>query len=201
MLKEATEIVKAALEFFRSLKVVFTIFLCSALLLLPPSRNLFPIPKTFTDNVDLVASVALLLSGVYLVVTVLVSFYQRMEKWRCSEEHRSRKALAQASPLEKLVLEAVIHKGEYLIKLDFGSPIAVHLQEIGLIKKSVGLPYKTYQLATGLEELCLKTPALFRVPEPQQRAALDELELWKTQGRHRSFFNQLCEPSSTSWMG
>ncbi len=201
MLKEAAEIVRAALEFFRSLKVVFTIFLGSAIWLLPPVRALLPIPKNFADNTNFIASIALLLSGAYLVVSVCVSLYQRVQKWRRSEERTLSKALARASPLEKSVLEAVTHKGEYLIGLDVGSPIAMHLQEIGLIQRAEGLPYTTYQLAAGLAALCIKTPALIRISEQQQEAALAELEEWRTERLHRGFFNQLSAQSGHPWMG
>src|SRR5258708_8666169 len=108
MLKEAAEIVSVVLEFFRSLKLVFTIFLCSAIWLLPPVRNLFPVSKAFTDNANFIASVILLLSGTYLMVSVFLLLYHRVQKWRRSGERRLRKALAQASPLEKTVLEAVV---------------------------------------------------------------------------------------------
>lgn len=69
MLKEATEFVKAVLEFFRSLKVVFTVFLCSAIWLLPPARNLLPVPKPYIDGVNFAASIALLLSFTYLMAS------------------------------------------------------------------------------------------------------------------------------------
>jgi hypothetical protein len=61
MLKETAEIVKVVLEFFRSLKLVFTVFLFSAIWLLPPVRNLLPVSKAYTDNANFIAGVVLLL--------------------------------------------------------------------------------------------------------------------------------------------
>ena len=200
MLKEASEIVKALLEFFRSVKVVFTVFLCSAIWLLPPVRKLLPVPKPFIDNANFIAIIALLLSGVYLMVSVFVSLYQRVEKWMRSEERSLRKGLAQTSPLEKIVLEAVIHKGEYLIALDVGSPIAMHLQGVGLIEGSRRLGYTTYELATGLADLCIRKPSLLRTSERQQEAAVADLKQWRDEGLQEGFLNQLSEPSVNPWM-
>jgi hypothetical protein len=192
MLKEAGEIVKVALEFLRSLTLVVTIFLCSAIWLLPPVRKLFPVSKTFTDDANFIASIMLLLSGAYLMVSVFSLLYERVQKWRRSEERRLRKALAQASPLEKSVLEAVIHKGEYLIGLDVGSPIAMHLQELGVITRVMGpTPCPMYQLAAGLADFCIKTPSLLHVPKQQTETALATLEQWRSEGLHNGFFSQL----------
>jgi hypothetical protein len=197
MLKEAAEIVRVVLEFFRSLKLVFTIFLCSAIWLLPPVRNLFPVSKAFTDNANFIASIILLLSGAYLMVSVFLLLYHRVQKWRRSEERRLRKALEHASPLEKSVLEAVICKGQYLIGLDVGSPIAMHLQELGLIIRVMGpTPCTMYQLAIGLADFCIRTPSLLHVQEQQTETALVTLEQWRNEGLHNGFFNQLRETGS-----
>jgi hypothetical protein len=199
MLKEVVEIVKALLEFFRSLKVVLTIFICSVVWLSPHVRNLLPVPKPYTENANFVASIALLLSGVYLVVSVFELLYQRVQKWRRSEGRRFRKALARATPLEKLVLEAVIRIGENLIKLDVGSDIAMHLLEVGLIEQEYGPNYTTYRLDDGLADLCIRNPSLLHIL-PQQQKVAAELEKWRKDGLHQGFFNQFDEPSDNSWM-
>src|SRR5207248_10745148 len=138
--------------------------------------------------------------GVYLAITGFVALYQRVYKWRVSDVRRLRIALAKVSPLGKHVLQAVIHQGEYLIALDVGSPIAMHLQEIGLIKKAGGLPYKTYELAIGLANLCIKQPFLLRASKEQQQVIRIQLEQWRHEGSHKGFFNQLSGRSSESWM-
>lgn len=201
MLKDAAEIVKAFLEFFRSLKVVFTVFLCSAIWQFPLVRNLVPVPKASADYANLAARIALLVSSVYLLVGLFVRLYQWVQKWRHSNDRRLRKAVGRASPLEKLVLEAVIHKSQFLIKLDVASPIAMHLQEIGLIQRAKGLSYTTYELSPGLESLCIKESSLLRVPEQKLQAALDQLEQWRNEGLHEGYFLQISEPSDGSWMG
>lgn len=199
MLKDVVEILKTLLEFLRSLKVVFTVFLSSALWLLPPIRNLFPVPKALVDNVNVAASIGLLLSFAYLLASAFVPLYQRWQEWRQSEGRKLRKSLTQASPIEKHMLQAVIQKGEYLIELDAGSPIAMRLQEIGLIARAHGLPYTTYQLANGLADLCIRAPSLLHLPKQQEDAALSELEQWKKNGSHKSFLRQLSGPHN-DWM-
>jgi hypothetical protein len=200
MLREATEIVRAVLEFLRDLKVVCAIFLGSLIWLLPPVRNLLLVPKAFAESANFAVSIVLVLTFAYLLVSAIVGLYQRVQKWKRSPERFLRWTLARASPIEKLVLDVAIRKGEYLVRLDVGSPIAMHLQELGLIKRATGLPYTTYQLATGLSNLCIREPSLLGISEQQQEAAVAEMEQWEKEGLHKSFFNQLAGPSNTSWM-
>ncbi len=80
----------------------------------------------------------------------------------------------------------------------------MHLQEIQLIKSTAGLPYKTYELALGLANLCIRNPGLLRVEEHKQKPVLEELERWRTEGLHRGLFSQLANPSHSdrgrSWV-
>lgn len=76
----------------------------------------------------------------------------------------------------------------------------MHLQQIGLITKANGLPYPTYQLAKGLSAMCIKDPALLRLPDDQEKAALSELDRWRQDRLHESFFLQLAGLSEHSWM-
>ena len=118
-----------------------------------------------------------------------------------SPDRLARRALRRATPLEKLVLEVPIHLGEHRIRLDVGSPIAVHLQEIGLIKRASGLPYTDYWLAAGLADLCIRRPSLLRVSPEEQSGALAELDRWRKSGTHQGLFHQMSGPNSQSWMG
>ncbi len=200
MLKEAGEAVKAVLEFFGRPKLVAALFLASAAWMVPAIRQFLPVQRAAAEGAGLVTSIIFTVSGAYLVVNIATWLLQQIKAWKNSPERLLKKALRNATPLEKCVLEAVIHKGEYLLKLDAGSAIAVHLQQIGLIGRASGLPYTTYQLARGLADLCIKNPALLEVPAEQEKAALDELEGWRKQGCHKSFFFQLERPNERSWM-
>jgi hypothetical protein len=201
MLKEASETAKALLEFFRSgWRVVLTIFICSAIWLWLHHRNLVRVPIDLADKADRGAFVALLLSGAYLVLIGLEWLYLRFEKWRRSEEHRLRKGLAQASPLEKLVLEDIIRRSEHYVALDVGSPTAMHLQQLGLIESTGRLRYTTYELAPGLADLCIRKPSLLHTSERQRKAAEVELKQWCDEGLHQGLLNHLREPPGNPWM-
>ena len=207
MLKDIADLLKAALDFIRNIKAVCTVLISSALWVILSARTLLPVPKTFADSSTPIAWVLLVLSGVYLVVHLLESLYKTFQLWRQSDERKFRTALAKASPLEKTVLEAIVSLGGWLIELDVGSPIALHLQELGLIRKSHGRGYMTYELTPGLDVLCLKTPSLLRVSEAEQTTAMAEMEKWGKNGQHRRFFKQLGELTNggrgnpNSWMG
>jgi hypothetical protein len=189
--KEVAEIIKAVIEVLKSPKLSLTVFIASAAWLLRPTRQFFPIHGAVADSAALIASVSFTLSGVYLVITASVWLYERAKERRNSPQRLLRQAIARSTPLEKGVLEAIIGKGSFLIDLDAGSPIAMHLQEIKLIKRATGLPYTTYQLATGLADLCISEPALFRATEHEQETVIAELERWQRDGLHGRFFRQL----------
>lgn len=76
----------------------------------------------------------------------------------------------------------------------------MQLQQIGLIERARGLPYTTYQLAAGLDDLCIKEPSLLRVSDQEEAAAISELERWKKGGLHDGLFFQLSGPHRDSWM-
>jgi hypothetical protein len=162
-MKELGEIIKAAIELLSNPKLV-TVFIASGFWLFPPTRHLFPVQGAIADRVALVASVSFSVSGVYLIVSAPVWLYGQFKQWKGSPQRLLKRAIARSTPLEKLILQAVIHKGDFLIDLDAGSPISMHLQEIKLIERATGtgFAYTTYRLATGLAQLCISEPALLR---------------------------------------
>jgi hypothetical protein len=76
--------------------------------------------KIYREDAGIVASIALTLSGAYLVVNVR---FGSIDEQRSGKAHRNgyKEGSKNATPIEKCVLEAVIHKGEYLIRLDVGA--------------------------------------------------------------------------------
>ena len=111
-----------------------------------------------------------------------------------------RSALCHATPVEKAVLDALIQKGKWRVPLDVGIPIAMHLQEIGLIEQTRGLPYTTYNMVSGLSEMCIKKPALLHLPIASLADAKTQVARWQTERIHQGFFIEIAEPTSTSWM-
>jgi hypothetical protein len=111
-----------------------------------------------------------------------------------------RKALVQATPVEKEVLKTLISLGKWEVCLDPGSGIAMHLQQLGLITRALGRPgLTTYQTAPGLSDLCIQRPDLLQQPQDVEEVA--EIENWPKAGIQTGFFRQLQSPSRHSWMG
>ena len=202
MVKDAAEITKAILDFFRSPRIVATIFLCSGMWLVPPIRRMLPVQGDTGNVVNLVVSVCFTLSAAGLVVTGIVWIHSVLTAKERVQARKLRKAVRQATPLEKEVLKTLISLGKWEVCLDAGSVIAMHLQQIGLITKSFGRPgITTYQMAQGLSDICIERPELLQQPEDIENGAVAEIEKWEKTGAHRGFFRQLQPPSSTSWMG
>jgi hypothetical protein len=198
--KEFSEAVKAIIEFLGSPKRLAVVFLACAIWLFPPARRVFPVHGGIGDYADLTATVCFMLSGAGLLVEGLFRFSQVAVRCSRAPERGLKKAIRRATPLEKLLLEAVIHMGRWELGLDPGSPEAMHLQEIGLIAKATGLPHTTYQLSKGLADLCIKTPALLKVSGAEESKALSDIEELRRSGLHKRFFANIAGPSSTSWM-
>jgi hypothetical protein len=186
--KEFTEAVKAIIEFLGSPKRLAVVFLASGIWLFPPARRVISIHGGIGDYADLTATVCFMLSGAGLVIEVLYRSSQFIVRRSRAPERSLKKAIRRATPLEKLLLEAVIHMGRWELALDPGSPEAMHLQEIGLISKVAGVPYTTYQLSKGLADLCIRNPALLKVPETEEAKALSEIEELRRSGLHKRFF-------------
>lgn len=198
MLKETGEIVKAIFDFLRSPRLMATVLISSGIWLIPGIS--FPVHGNVKDTVELIASVLFTLSAASLLISTLLEVYMLINRELASPARRYRKALHRATANEKIVLCAVVHKGYWEVRLDVGSEIAMHLQEIGLIEKAFGFPHTTYQLAPGLAELCIKKPALLRVTEDEEEVALSEMLEWKESGLHQGFFYQLAGQGRDAWM-
>lgn len=140
MVKNAAEIVKAILDFFRSPRIVATVFLCSGMWLVPQIRRLLPVQGDVVNVANLVASVCFTLSATALIVTGIVWVFSALT---AKENRKLRKALAQATPVEKEVLKTLISLGKWEVCLDPGSGIAMHLQQVGLITRALGRPGTT----------------------------------------------------------
>jgi hypothetical protein len=202
MVKEAAEIVGAILDFFRSPRIVATVFLCSGMWLVPPIRRMLPVQGDIANVVNLVVSVCFTLSAAGLVVTGIVWIHSALTAEERVQARKLQKALRQTTPVEKEVLKTLISLGKWEVCRDAGSVIAMHLQQIGLIAKSFGRPgVTTYQMAQGLSDICIEHPKLLQQPEDVESGAIAEIEEWGKAGAHRGFFRQLQPPSSTSWMG
>jgi hypothetical protein len=187
-------------DFLRSPKIVATVFLCSGVWLVPSIRRAFPIHGNVSDIVSLVASIAFTLSGASLVISSFIWCFHVAKDKKHLQKWALKRAVKQATPVEKKVLEMAIQKGLWKVALDVGSPIAMHLQEIGLIEQATGLPYTTYQMARGLKDLCIKKPMLLRLSKETEATAQSEIKQWQKEKVHQIFFIDLAGPTSTSWM-
>jgi hypothetical protein len=167
--------------FFAHSKLAVAIFLVSAAWSLMGTKG---------EYASLAASLFLTLSGAYLVAGGYLWLYRRVNEWKHSPKRLLKTALGQATPLEKSVLKAVIQRGSHKVDLDVGSPIAIHLLQIGLITKAPNLLYTMYQLAGGLADLCTRQPTLLRVTDEEQKATLAEWERWRTEGVHKRFLTR-----------
>ena len=200
MMKEIGDSLKALAEFLDSPKKAAAIFLCSAAWVTPSIRQVLPIHGVVEDYAGLIASVRLTLSGAYLAVFAVGWVHQRFDKRIHSPGRLARRALGRATPIEKFVLGIPIRLGEHRIRLDVGSPIAMHLQEVGLIKRATGLPHTEYWLATGLADLCIRRPSLLRLSPEEESGVRAQFDRWRRDGTHQRLFDQLAGPSEGSWM-
>ena len=176
------------------------VFLCSTVWVLPWTRQFLPVHGVVTEYAGIVASICMTLSGAHMFVITVAAIHQRTSKWMRSQPRLARRALRRATPLEKLVLGIPVRLGEHRIRLDVGSPIAMHLQEIGLIRRATGLPRTEYWLAQGLADIGIKQPSLLRLSPKEESEARAEFEQWKRTGVHRGLFDQMAGPSEYSWM-
>jgi hypothetical protein len=86
------------------------------------------------------------------------------------------------------------------VPIDVGSDLAMHMQQIGVIRRATGLPYTQYWLAKELTEICLADPSLLHLDPKEEEAVILELEQWHKKGEHSGVFHQLKGPGRNSWM-
>lgn len=101
MVKDTAEIVKAILDFFRSPRIVATVFLCSGMWLVPQIRSFLPVKGDVANVADLVASAAFTLSAAGLIVAGIIWVFSVLTAKKRVQNRNLRKALARQRPLRK----------------------------------------------------------------------------------------------------
>lgn len=194
------DFLKALLEFLRnpSPKVVASAFLSSALwlILAIPRWRLLPLPISFIERGNVVAVPILLFSGFYLLLAGCDHLRKRVRGWSTSDLRKFSHALKQATPLERVILEKAVQAGENFVALDAGSPVAMHLQQIGLIEQVSGLAYTTYWMVPGLRALCIKNPSFLAIADSERISATRQLDALQYSGQHPAYFARIQYRSS-----
>jgi hypothetical protein len=182
--------IRAALDAISRPKTLAIFCLACLLWFSPLIHRHIPVDGATKQVADLIALAVGLLAFAGVLIHGSVAAWNSLRSWFKSPKRRLRNGIKRTDSIEKLLLRSAIAAELFNLQFDIGSPIAMHLEQLGIIELDL-FSDSGYKLPIAVRTLCVKEPDLLAVSTQGEESACQQIDEWRKAGKERRLLDAL----------